>query len=110
MAVAPESRICLRVGCWTKYCFMALRLVVEMRPLRSHIVNSPISRRGGRASNPSPRHMKSVVVNIVLGQDLFRMLRGFPISIILIVPHSHAFICYQPYAIPASDTVIKYYI
>jgi hypothetical protein len=97
-------------GLCTKYCFVALRLVVEVRPLGSHIVNSPVSHREGRGSNPSPRHIKFVEDNIVFEQGLFRMLRIFPISIILIVPRTRAFICYQRYVIPATDTLIKYCI
>jgi hypothetical protein len=110
MAVTLEGRICLRVACCTKYCFVALRFLVEERPLGSHLVNSSVSHRGGQGSNPSPVHIKFVVDNIVLGQGLFRILRVFPISITLLVPRTHLFICYQRNVILATDTAIKYYI
>lgn len=58
--------------------------------------------------SPSPVHLGFVVDNVALGQGLFRILRIFPISIILLVPRTHSFICHQRYVILATDTVIKY--
>jgi hypothetical protein len=44
------------VGVWDvvrNIVLLALRLVVEERPLVSHIVNSPVSHNGGRGSVPA---------------------------------------------------------
>lgn len=63
--------------------------------------------RPGFSSNPV--HVGFVVDNMALGQGLFRILRGFPLNIILLVPRTHLFICHQRCVILATDTVIKYY-
>lgn len=67
---------------------------------------APVSHRGGRGSVQSSS-FRSRCRQHGTGTGSFSNTSVFPISIILLVPCTHSFICHQRYAILATDTAIK---